>query len=336
MPFRRNATIETRATTATTGAHARRVDVPPVAAPRHPLRSSSVVPQQLRAERRVRRRDRGRHRRRTAALLHDPRPGEPRRGRRGPVRAPPRDGIRSMIELDERELGELEVELDFVRAGARARSDHRDRSRGRAAAEVGSRRGPAEARVEPMPPSPKKSSPTMRVAECRMSPTIEGPTDDEATSARTSRTSRSHTARPGLRSRSRMSGRTGSEDRGNRRGGRFDDRGVRGDGDGVDDDDIRVARRCGIRLDEGLEARESPDVPDVADIADVAPLRSVAPIPADEAIAQVALAKGIAFVAHHGKPDRSGARTSTTPDASPSGSTRSPSPSRPRHHGSTT
>ena len=40
-------------------------------------RSSPVLPQQLRAERRVRRRDRGRHRRRTAAVLHhDPRRGE--------------------------------------------------------------------------------------------------------------------------------------------------------------------------------------------------------------------------------------------------------------------
>ena len=48
-------------------------------------------------------------------------------------------------------------------------------------------------------------------------------------------------------------------------------------------------------------SRMCPDVPDVA------PLRSAAPIPADEAIAQVALAKGIAFVAHRGKHDRSGA-----------------------------
>ena len=49
---------------------------------------------------------------------------------------------------------------------------------------------------------------------------------------------------------------------------------------------------------------------------------SATPIPAAEAIAQVALAKGIAFVAHRDKHDRSGAPTSTTPDASRSASTR--------------
>ncbi len=61
-------------------------------------------------------------------------------------------------------------------------------------------------------------------------------------------------------------------------------------------------------IDESPEAaREAPDVPGVSDVPDVASRRSVAPIPADEAIAQVALAKGIAFVAHRGKHDRSGA-----------------------------
>ena len=104
---RRSATIETRATTATTWV-ARAAGRRAADRRRRGIagRSSPILPQQLRAERQFRRRDRGRHRQRTAALVHHPRRGEPRRGRRGLVERRRESGTRSMIELDERELGE--------------------------------------------------------------------------------------------------------------------------------------------------------------------------------------------------------------------------------------
>ena len=121
-----------------------------------------------------------------------------------------------MIELDERELGELEVELHFVRA-VRGRDPITE-----AAAEAGTeetqgpRPGPKQRPSwRPSAPRPKgiELSPRRRVAEADSRGPIvtkEGAEEKKRIKrtrkrhpTRTSRTSRSHTARPGLRSRSR-------------------------------------------------------------------------------------------------------------------------------------
>ena len=165
-------------------------------------RSSPVLPQQLRAERRVRRRDRGRHRRRTAALLHDARRGEPDEVDEVSFERRRESGTRSMIELDERELGELEVELHFVRA-VRGR-DPIDRGRTEAAESVDAAPEPEVARRRrraTRAASADIESVTSSDAAADASP---GCRNDEATSDEDRRTSRSRTARPGLRSRPRM------------------------------------------------------------------------------------------------------------------------------------
>ena len=98
------------------GAHARRVDVPPVAAPRHPLPDrhryflSSFEPSGEYDAVIVAVTDDGRRRyftTRDGASLDEVDEVSFERRRES--------GTRSMIELDERELGELEIELQFVR-----------------------------------------------------------------------------------------------------------------------------------------------------------------------------------------------------------------------------
>ena len=98
------------------GAHARRVDVPPIAAPRHPLPDrhryflSSFEPSGEYDAVIVAVTDDGRRRyftTRDGASLDEVDEVSFERRRES--------GTRSMIELDERELGELEVELQFVR-----------------------------------------------------------------------------------------------------------------------------------------------------------------------------------------------------------------------------
>ena len=99
------------------GAHAQRVDVPPIAAPRHPLADrhryflSSFEPSGEYDAVIVAVTDDGRRRyftTRDGASLDEVDEVSFERRRES--------GTRSMIELDERELGELEVELHFVRA----------------------------------------------------------------------------------------------------------------------------------------------------------------------------------------------------------------------------
>ena len=98
------------------GAHAQRVDVPPIAAPRHPLPDrhryflSSFEPSGEFDAVIVAVTDDGRRRyftTRDGASLDEVDEVSFERRRES--------GTRSMIELDERELGELEVELQFVR-----------------------------------------------------------------------------------------------------------------------------------------------------------------------------------------------------------------------------
>ena len=160
------------------GAHAQRVDVPPIAAPRHPLADrhryflSSFEPSGEFDAVIVAVTDDGRRRyftTRDGASLDEVDEVSFERRRES--------GTRSMIELDERELGELEVELHFVRA-------------------VRGRDPIAEAEAAAASRSMNTRTPmTMR---CRM------PRTRQRRPKRTSTTSRSHTARPGRRSRPRV------------------------------------------------------------------------------------------------------------------------------------
>ena len=203
------------------GAHARRLEVPPIEAPRHPLPErrryflSSFEPSGDYDAVIVAVTDDGRRRyftTRDGARLAEVDEVSFERRRES--------GTRSMLELDERELGELEVELQFVRP-VRGRDPIAEAE----AEAAGEPRSSAE--VEPRPRPRPRSRP-------RSSP--------RRTSTRTGQTSHSYTGRPSLRSRPRVSC-SRKRRRGVRRGGRPGDRGVRGDDDGVDDDDIR-ARRC--------------------------------------------------------------------------------------------
>ena len=286
------------------GAHARRVDVPPIAGPRHPLPDrhryflSSFEPSGEYDAVIVAVTDDGRRRyftTRDGARLDEVDEVSFERRRES--------GTRSMIELDERELGELEIELRFVRP-VRGRDP------------IAEAEAEAAAGTEAQVVAGAEEALAENESEAAAAPDDEGPADDEATSDED---------QPDLPIAHRATWAPVE----------VEDEAVAPEAnepeaneeeiDGVDDrmteefEEMVMASTtmtsewpadAASVIDEAPEAHEAPEareVPDVPDVPDAAPLRSAAPIPADEAIAQVALAKGIAFVAHRGKHDRSGA-----------------------------
>ena len=233
------------------GAHARRLDVPPIAAPPHPLpdRSryflSSFEPS-------------GDYDAVILAVTHD---GQRRYfTTRDGARLVEVDevsferrresGTRSMLELDERELGELEVELQFVRP-VRGRDPIAE----------------AEAEVEAEPVADvEETRPDLPLAHRATFAPVETPSELFA------------------------------EDE---------------EYDEVDDpvteefeEMMMESTTVTFERDDAV-ASVSDDAPDAAPAPE--PSASALPISAADAIAQVALAKGIAFVAHRSKHDRSGA-----------------------------
>ena len=170
-------------------------------------------------------------------------------------------GTRSMLELDERELGELEVELQFVRP-VRGRDPIAEAGR---EAEVEAERGRRSPRAaERAGADVEETEPDLPLAHRATFAPVETPSELFA------------------------------EDE---------------EYDEVDDpvteefEEMVMASTTVTFERDDAAASVSDDAPDAA------PARSASalPISAADAIAQVALAKGIAFVAHRSKHDRSGA-----------------------------
>ncbi|GAA1814353.1 hypothetical protein [Agromyces neolithicus] len=175
-------------------------------------------------------------------------------------------GTRSMLELDERELGELEVELDFVRpvrgrdpiaeadAAAEAESDDA------AAAVDDEATHPEETDPDP---DPEDDPPPHRATFV--------PVEVEVAVEQARAESEEHEE--------------------------FDDV-----DDPVTEEFEAIVMESTTHTFEGAGAAAS----DLIDATDAAPEPAATPMSATEAISQVALAKGIAFVAHRGQIDRSG------------------------------
>lgn len=301
------------------GAHAQRVDVPPIAAPRHPLADrhryflSSFEPSGEFDAVIVALTDDGRRRyftTRDGASLDEVDEVSFERRRES--------GTRSMIELDERELGELEVELHFVRAvrgrdpiaEADAAVDAEAEAAAEERAEIES-----EAAAEPEADADTASDDevTDAAADAPSSDAAADPLSSDAADEAAAAEENEHdlpiahraTWAPVEVADEAVATEANEEEI-----------------DGVDDrmteefEEMVMASTtmtsewpadAASVIDEAPEAHEAPDAREAPDVPDAAPLRSPAPIPADEAIAQVALAKGIAFVAHRDKHDRSGA-----------------------------
>lgn len=184
------------------------------------------------------------------------------------------DGGRTLLELDERELGELEAELEFVRP-VRGR-DPVAEAEASAEPEVGADVEAAEAELPGGPPDHTEGAPPAR-------PTIEEHT------AMTDATDRPMPADPAA---------------------------------GTDEVDpvteefeamvLEARRSTFVQADtEASAAEPGPEAGDAtAAAAPTATATRVAPpgpLAGSEALEQVALAKGIAFIAHRGRLDRSGA-----------------------------
>lgn len=182
-------------------------------------------------------------------------------------------GARSMLELDERELGELEVELQFVRP-VRGRDPIAEAAAGDAEAVA------AEVAAEPEAAEAEPSPEVARAAEPEVDDEVWH--EDEA-----------------------------------------DEPEAEVEVDPVTEEfETMMASTVTFERDDAAEPVENevrdaaPPVPaapaaSAASATAAAPEAPVAPpshaLSADDAIAQVALAKGIAFIAHRGQHDRSGA-----------------------------
>ncbi|RXZ68315.1 hypothetical protein [Agromyces albus] len=155
-------------------------------------------------------------------------------------------GVRSLLELDERELGELEVELRFVRP-VRGRDPIAEAAE--SAADAATRE---EAEPEPVPAASE-------AAEAPADPTNE---DDDA------------------------------------------------EVDPVTEEFEEMVMESTMMTSEGMEGsgiRRSGYVPAVEPEPALLPIPSAESMSATDAIAQVSLAKGISFIAHRGRLDKSGA-----------------------------
>ena len=260
------------------GAHARPVDVPPVEVPRHPLPErqryflSSLEPSGEYDAVIVAVTDGGRRRyfttRDGARLTEVDEDSFERR----------RDSeARSMLELDERELGELEAELKFVRP-VRGRDP------------IAEAENEAEVEDEPM-------------AEAEEPKAAEDASEATADAAADAGTVEASEVYPPLVHRATF---TPPEE--------MTEEATDEDDEDEQDEEVDPVTEEFEEFEEMVMASTtmtSERVDEAASVIDEAeddlPTPSLAPMSAIDAIAQVSLAKGIAFIAHRGKHDRSGA-----------------------------
>jgi hypothetical protein len=273
------------------GAHARPVDVPPVEVPRHPLPErqryflSSLEPSGEYDAVIVAVTDGGRRRyfttRDGARLTEVDEDSFERR----------RDSeARSMLELDERELGELEAELKFVRpvrgrdpiaeaeneaeADTQAEAEEEADAEAEAAEEVSD--ATADAAADATPPDDTADATPDAAADAA---TVEAPEVDPPFVHRATFTPPET-----------MTEEATDDDE---------------EDEEVDpmteefEEMVMASTMTSERVDEAASVIDEAE--------DDLPTPSFTPMSATDAIAQVSLAKGIAFIAHRGKHDRSGA-----------------------------